>query len=364
MPVLPAMGSRSSRDGPLGEDTHALAGRSASTAASRRRSGGCGRLARTGIWCNPRSTGASSRLVEQLGLGQEPHLTVPAIGEVREHERIEVGDVIAREDHRAAHGDQVRALDRPAKTMVQHREQRRRAQRRTAAPRPVAYAASWSTSPDATRSRRGSSYRSGRSRSARRASPTELDDRDRADARSAPRRPVSSAAAGADAGGRRHERTRGPRLGLERGLDRRRRSRALSTRRGRGRARPPAAISGTAPCVVAHADLPRATDARARSPATPRARSWRWCRATATTARRCSPYRATRRSDSRTDRVRSGTMRPRPAGSVSGCGSSATADLAFDVDVPADLAALDADLLGATALPTAEPVELVAPVDA
>ena len=63
-------------------------------------------------------------MVEQLGLREEPHLPVPAVGEVREDERIEVRHVIAREDHRTAHGDQMCTFDRPSQRAVQYGEQR------------------------------------------------------------------------------------------------------------------------------------------------------------------------------------------------------------------------------------------------
>jgi hypothetical protein len=63
-------------------------------------------------------------LVEQLGLGEEPHPPMAAVGEVGEDEWIEVRGVIAGEDHGPARWNEVRALDRPIHPVVQRWQQR------------------------------------------------------------------------------------------------------------------------------------------------------------------------------------------------------------------------------------------------
>ena len=62
---------------------------------------------------------AERLLVEQLGLRQEAHAAVTAVGEVGERKRVEVRGVVAGEDHGSARRNEVRAFDGPSHPVVE-----------------------------------------------------------------------------------------------------------------------------------------------------------------------------------------------------------------------------------------------------
>ena len=99
-PTCRAIGSRSSEIVPSGNTATHSPRASASTAAVER-------VGRVGVPALHRDLvrGAQQRaepaLVEQLGLGEEPHAPAAPVGDVRERQRVEIRDVVAREDHRA-----------------------------------------------------------------------------------------------------------------------------------------------------------------------------------------------------------------------------------------------------------------------
>ena len=67
-------------------------------------------------------TGSSA--FEELSFGEEPEPAVAAVGEVPQHERVEVGDMVARQNHWTAHRDVVRTFDRPAQRLAQRHDER------------------------------------------------------------------------------------------------------------------------------------------------------------------------------------------------------------------------------------------------
>ena len=113
---------------------------------------------------------AEHRLVEQLGLGEEPHVPAAAVGDVRERQRVEIRHVVAREDHRARRRDVARAP-----SIVQRRPHRNQGQN---TPFATEYTGSTLGSirrpcrPGAFPTPQASSSRCGRSHSARPASRT------------------------------------------------------------------------------------------------------------------------------------------------------------------------------------------------
>ena len=58
-------------------------------------------------------------LVEQLGLGEEPQAPATAVRDVRERERVEIRDVVAREDHGSGARDALLTFDGPPQPVSQ-----------------------------------------------------------------------------------------------------------------------------------------------------------------------------------------------------------------------------------------------------
>ena len=96
----------------------------------------------------------------------------PAVGDIRERQRVEVRDVIAREDHRPGARDAAPHLRSSTAARSAGRGRRRPSPRNRGHPRPVAYArhAQAALASRQVRAPQGSSSRCGRSASARRAS--------------------------------------------------------------------------------------------------------------------------------------------------------------------------------------------------
>ena len=88
------------RSCPRGTRRRTRRGRSASTAGVER-VGGVGAAPAHRDLVRGAQQRTEHRLVEQLGLGEEPHVPAAAVGDPRERQRIEIRHVVAREHHRA-----------------------------------------------------------------------------------------------------------------------------------------------------------------------------------------------------------------------------------------------------------------------
>ena len=229
--------------------------RSASTAACSA-SAASTRPRRTGIWCAARSSVPEHGLVEQLGLGEEPHVAAAAVGDPRQRQRIEIRHVVAREDRRARRRD---VLARPRSSIASPTAARARTRpspRNTRGPRSVAYARHVGPAPfPHRRRRRPVAVVRARARPASRTRSTTT----RADAFARTMAERVVAAAGRATGRDRDERARGRRVGARRSASRvvadpGSLDGAADAGRDVGRA-----SSGLARVVVMHADLPLAT---------------------------------------------------------------------------------------------------------
>ena len=118
MPDLPAIGSRSSEIVPSGNTAM-------HSPRAQRLDRGVERVHRVRRAALHRDLvrGAQQRaepaLVEELGFGEEPQAPPARVREVRERERVEVRDVVAREDHRPVARDPVFAFDGPPQPVAQ-----------------------------------------------------------------------------------------------------------------------------------------------------------------------------------------------------------------------------------------------------
>ena len=139
-PTCPRIGSRSCEIVPSGNTATHSPRRSASTAAESapRRIGGAAVHRDLVRGAQQR---AERRLLEQLGLGEEPDPALAPIGDARQRERVEIRDVIAREDHRTVRRG---CSPRPRSSSASRTATRARtppSRRDTPRPRSVAYAA-------------------------------------------------------------------------------------------------------------------------------------------------------------------------------------------------------------------------------
>ena len=101
-------------DGSFGEDVHAAA-------RSKRGGGGVegGGVTRPPLdrdLTHAAQTGGQDPVLEQLRLGQEPHPPPGEVGQVGDGDRVEIGEVVRRQQHRPLGGNALHALDPPAQT--------------------------------------------------------------------------------------------------------------------------------------------------------------------------------------------------------------------------------------------------------
>ena len=146
VPVLPTMGSRSSEIVPSGKTATHSPARERVLGGLERSGRARGAAPHRDLMRAPEDP-TQARLGEQLLLGEESHPAPALQSEVGQRERVEVRRVVRRQDHRSRHGQVREAFDLPPHAEVHRWVQERLDTIEDRLHGPVAYAAPWSPSP-------------------------------------------------------------------------------------------------------------------------------------------------------------------------------------------------------------------------